>query len=105
MATIPKKLKIGGEVWRLRVAKMLYKSPHVLGYCDPDRKVIALKKDLDGAELLATFLHELIHAAWPEGVVSETTEEKILEAIDLKIAEALISSKLIDPKKIKLPKK
>jgi hypothetical protein len=54
---------VGEETYSLRfVAKIPGESSETLGLCDPESRVIYVKKGLSKAMLFRTVTHELIHA-------------------------------------------
>lgn len=56
----PKLVRVGDEDYRVCFARKLKNGD--LGYCDSDMKLITISRDQDPDEMLATFLHEVLHA-------------------------------------------
>jgi hypothetical protein len=56
----PKLVRIGDVDYRVCFAKKLKNGD--LGYCDDDMKLIAISRDQEPEEMLATFIHETLHA-------------------------------------------
>lgn len=55
---IPKKIKIGGHIWKVDLKELTGK----MGECDYANLIITLDKRAVRTQLEVTFLHELLHA-------------------------------------------
>lgn len=92
---IPKSLRIKGKLWRVYIEPV---EKCRLGECDdddegacyPKLREIHLSSELRGRRLREIFAHELLHALLPyEGLVSITTEHKVINAMQAPLAEVL----------------
>jgi hypothetical protein len=57
----PTELLIAGESWRLAFVDQI-EGKDTLGMCDPNNKVIFIKRGLSRKETLKTAIHEVFHA-------------------------------------------
>ena len=79
-----KHVTVKGAKYKIKIVKELYDSvtgEPIMGSCDPVKKVICLKEDMDENEFLKTFLHELLHAVVFEVSLYQVIDEKIVEII------------------------
>lgn len=60
-----------------------------LGLMNPDAKTIHVDPEQSRREVEATWVHELLHAIWPTGVVDEKTEEKIIRKLEYRLRDAV----------------
>lgn len=95
---IPTTVVIGGKVWRVRLTHGLRKRERAYGLCTPELRLIEIDADQSVKMQLVTYIHEATHAAFPKGVVSDRTEERIIEALDGKLYDAFIKSGLLGKK-------
>jgi len=65
---------------------------------DPATKTIRISEEVRGRERVATLLHELLHLAFPESVVSDDVEEQIVAQIEYPLLQALEEVGLIHKK-------
>lgn len=66
-----------------------------MGRCDYHTQTILIKKGLNPQDVCVTLIHEIIHALFPPDVVSQTTEEIIVESLDSTLKDALYSMGLL----------
>lgn len=92
---IPRTLKIGGETWKIRLVTGFAKRTGKFGYCNPNIHTITIERDMTDHMVGVTFIHELLHAVWPEGLVEAEVEEKLVEILDSRLFAALKRSKII----------
>lgn len=83
----------GGRIRIIEKPNPRIRSPYsarmwkVLGYWDPGERVIVLKADMDPAQMWATLLHEITHAALYDTAahlgLKQHQEEQVCEALGL----------------------
>ena len=61
-AQYPKSVLINNEVYRVQFVVKPDREKSTLGLCDPDKKVIRIKKGLSAKERMSTYVHEVLHA-------------------------------------------
>lgn len=93
---MPRTIRIGEDVWKVKQDYPLVHPKYGLsdGLCDFDAKTIWLSRRLSMKAKQETLLHELLHAVWPEGIVSHRVEEKIVHGIDEKLLKVILENKL-----------
>lgn len=90
---IPNKMKIQGRTWRIRLRKGLERRTGDIGHCIRYSRTIDIDADLSQAEQEETLLHEILHAIFPDDIVGDRTEEKIVEALDGHLYAILVHNK------------
>lgn len=78
---IPRFLKIKRSKWRIIADKNAFDSKKLNGLCVFRTHQIFLDPDLPRNEFEVVFLHELLHAVFPIGVVGNRKEEELVEAL------------------------
>jgi hypothetical protein len=92
---IPKKLRIDGKIWRVRKSSTLLKREGNLGMCVPSDRYISISTEQTRLESEETFLHEILHSVFPNNLVGDATEEKIVESLSVALYDVLINNKLV----------
>lgn len=87
-------LKIDGNPWRVQFVPGLEAATGDLGMCTRYNHSIKIDADQTRLEQESVLLHELLHATWPPDVVGDTTEEKIILALEEKLFAVLHENKL-----------
>lgn len=64
---IPKKLKVGGLVYKIKEVDVVDGSTENWGYCNRKDLIIEIRKDMAKERKEETFLHELLHACDHQG--------------------------------------
>jgi hypothetical protein len=90
---IPSTLRIGRIRWRVRLVKGLVDRENLKGSCHPGTRTIELDAGLSRRELEVTFVHEILHALWPAGMVPRQ-EEPIVLRMEEKLYQLLASGQL-----------
>lgn len=91
---IPGKVKIGKRSWTVKLVKGLNKKKHILGLCDSETYTILIDADQTPRSRQITFLHELLHAVFPNSKLCNATEEMIVEHLDEKLFEIFENNSL-----------
>lgn len=91
---IPTKLKINGKVWKIINDYREIDTEKYLGLCYHDTREIFLNSKLSRNKLEEVFIHEYLHALFPEGVISGPKEEIIVEALAKGLHRSMRSSGL-----------
>lgn len=78
---IPDELKIRRSTWRIVIDDKIENTHNAVGLCIYSTKRIVLSPDQSRNELEDTFLHEILHACFPNGIVADRTEEKIVRRL------------------------
>ena len=86
---IPRSFSILGRKWIVEERKVIEHDREVRGLCLPGRRKILLQEDLGGYDRLEVFLHEVLHAGFPHGVVGSEKEEQICHALDAALADVV----------------
>jgi hypothetical protein len=75
---------IRGREWTVvfRPAPMMVDGVECAGATYRKRRVIELADNLEGDELYETLLHEALHAAFPEALVTDQKQEQIISNLD-----------------------
>lgn len=92
---IPKKLRIDGKIWRIQKSSTLLKRESLLGMCIPVDRYISISTEQSRSEREETLLHEILHGIFPEGIVKDATEERIVEALANSLYEIIRTNKLL----------
>ena len=92
---IPRTLKIGKRKVRVHKVRALKKRTGAYGIYDSDPPRIRIDSDQSQYLQRVTFIHEILHAIFPRGVVSLSVEEKIVESMDTPLYELLKKNRLI----------
>lgn len=85
----PERLIIRGEVWVIKFVKTL--PGRGWGLCDPSEKLITLRHTLPKGQLLATLIHEIIHAIEYE-YDFELPNHDDLETLDEGLADVILQN-------------
>jgi Zn-dependent peptidase ImmA (M78 family) len=91
MNTIPKKLKIGGFIWKVIESKDISYEGNCYGSTHFDSQTIYLNPDIPQQKKTETLLHEIIHACmWQCGLNrtfsikdKEITEEDVVQPLSM----------------------
>lgn len=67
------------------------------GYTEANEKTISLEESEDNDRLRETWIHELLHAVFPPGILSYKKEEQIVSGMAGTLARALCDSKISLP--------
>ena len=59
---IPREVKVGDAVYRVRFVRQIPRGPEYIGYCCAESQTIYIKTKLSKADRLSTYVHELLHA-------------------------------------------
>lgn len=92
---IPKKMRIGGRIWRIKRSKTLQKRQGLLGVCVPDERYISIDCTQTVEQQHITFLHELLHAIFPQNIVGDKTEENIVSKLEEKLHNILVYNRIV----------
>lgn len=88
---LPRSLSINGELWTVVLKPMAKRGLH--GLCNYRKREIIIDVELPLLEREETFLHEVMHACWPERWPS--TEEKMIRRLSPRLLDALKSARWI----------
>lgn len=94
---IPHKLKIRRSKWTVKFDDKIEQTEKAVGLCIRSTKQIFISPNQDRNEIEETFIHELLHACWPEDICSDRLEEKIVAPMAEVLYNALKESKLLVP--------
>lgn len=86
---IPKKLKIRRSTWKVELDETIEQTENAVGLCIPGSKKIVISPNQTRNEREETFLHELIHACWPDDVCGPRMEENIVNKLAPVLLKAL----------------
>lgn len=88
---IPRRVKLRGRWWSVRLtSKPKRAEMHGLrGLCDLDERAIWIDRSCGRPERELTYVHEVLHAIWPRGVVTHEAEEELISALERPLAEAI----------------
>lgn len=80
----PYKFKHNYRTWTIKLKKKITndQGQELLGLCHTDTHVIDISEAQNNEEKRATLLHELLHAAFPPGVVGHKKEEQIVSGLE-----------------------
>lgn len=92
---IPIKLKIRRSDWTIKFDKDIETTEKAVGLCIRDTKRILISPNQDRNEIEETFIHELLHACWPEDTCSHRLEEKLVERVAAVLTKTLRDNKLL----------
>jgi hypothetical protein len=85
---IPERATLRGRRWRVYIEKT-EDMRGLRGLADLDEKTIHIDPRVDRQEREVTYVHELLHAIWPPGVVDEETEEKLVRGLEYHLHRAV----------------
>lgn len=85
----PTEIFIKGESWRITFVDVI-EGKDTLGLCDPNNKVIHIRRGLKKDELFKTFIHELCHAA--EDSYSIKVSHKAVYKLEEAIFDILVNN-------------
>lgn len=94
---IPRKLKIRRSKWTVKFDDKIEQTEKAVGLCIRSTKQIFISPNQDRNEIEETFIHELLHACWPEDVCSDRLEEKIIAPMAGILYSALKEGRLLVP--------
>lgn len=86
---IPKKLKIRRSTWKVEIDETIEETEDAVGLCIPSSRKIVLSPNGTRNEREETFLHELLHACWPDDACGARLEEKIVGELAPVLLKAL----------------
>lgn len=88
---IPKKIKVGGHIYKVEVVDRVETDPgeNNCGDCDWQINRIRVKKDLPESQKAETFLHEIIHAC------NTDMAEKEVNNLSFKLYQVLADNDLL----------
>lgn len=78
---IPKRLRIGSKVWKIVSDSTKFDSARLDGICVFRTRTIYLNNMIDRDEYEITYLHELLHALWPNNIITSKMEEKLVDKL------------------------
>jgi hypothetical protein len=58
----PKEIKIGDEVYQIKFVNKVFGEARTAGMCDPEKRIIHIKRGQSLTETFNTFVHEVLHA-------------------------------------------
>lgn len=90
---IPPKLKIGDENWEVFLTLPMRGQP--VGYCLKQDNVMLIDATADKHEMSITFLHEILHAIWPDNQVGASKEEFMVDYLSKELYAVLRKNKLL----------
>lgn len=90
---IPDKVKIGRSTWKVIVSDSI-DSYGAIGLCVYGDKEIFLSPNQTRNEMEETFLHELLHACWPDDECSPKLEEKLISKLSPILLKTLKANKV-----------
>lgn len=93
---IPKKLTIRKSKWEVTLTRGHKKldTRRYRGMCYLNTRQIFIDSGLTRNEREETFVHELLHACWPEGVCGNRLEEAIIESLSRTLYDVLKKNRL-----------
>lgn len=91
---IPRKVRIRKTMWKVSMNDDIEHKHNAVGMCNYKAKEIILSPNQPRNELEETFLHEILHACWPETACSQKLEEKIIGEMSPVLFEVLKKYKL-----------
>lgn len=102
---LPKKLKIGRNVWKIRYGSetenFFMDESDVMGLTLLDDRVILINANIPKKYIPEVIVHEIMHASLPvsdgprKKITSQAHEERIITAMAPGVAEALCKIKLV----------
>lgn len=91
--SLPGSFTILGTNYKVKLVKKI-DNEGSLGICDPDKRLIKIRKDLLVEDMEATFLHELTHAIlFTLGYNELSEDERFVEQISQAIYQVIKTSK------------
>lgn len=79
---IPKKLKIGGHVYKIKfldIVRLDGLTGDEMGYCDKEKNEIRIQKGMSQSQTEETLIHEILHGI--NNVVSHETTESLAHSL------------------------
>lgn len=73
---IPKKMKIGGHIYKVEVVNLIDNDENIFGQCCADTNTIRLKKTSSQSTQDVAFIHEIFHVINCHVINWEVDEEK-----------------------------
>lgn len=89
---IPRRVKLRGRWWSVRLTSRKRKRAEMRGLrglCDLEARVIWIDANADRLEREVTYVHEVLHALFPPGVVAGDVEERIVSELEGPLAAAI----------------
>lgn len=89
---IPRRVKLRGRWWSVKTTSRRRKREEMrglAGMCDLETRTIWLDAKGTRLERELTYVHEVLHAIWPRGEVTNEAEEKLILALERPLAEAI----------------
>jgi len=92
-----KSMNILGVKYRVKLMDLI--THQVEGYCDREKKVIAIEKKLleNPEKFYSTLAHEVGHALWVEGSIIQTGIPHEVEEIIVDLMSRVFYSEVIEP--------
>jgi len=91
---IPRKVKIRKATWKVSINEDIERKHNAVGLCKYNAKEIILSPNQPRNELEETFMHEILHACWPEDECSQKLEEKIIRKMSPVLFEFFKKNKI-----------
>jgi hypothetical protein len=91
----PFKFRHNGMLWTVKQVKKFPDNADLLGQCDTMTHTIRIHEEQSPQSKLATLLHELLHMSFPNNIVKDSTEEKIVSGLELPLLDALASTGML----------
>lgn len=85
---IPRSIRLRGAIYRVRTSRSLNRLETMATF-DEKSRTITLAHGLSLRQREEAFLHEVLHAVFPNGVVPSKVEESVVEGLDEPLLEAL----------------
>jgi hypothetical protein len=96
---IPRSVTVRGKRVRISQVKRPGKSngetQRLEGYYVPDDKRMEIRRRSSRLERERTFVHEVLHACFPQRVVSDEDEERIVSKMEVPMHQLLVSGQLV----------
>jgi hypothetical protein len=94
---IPRSLKIRKSMWRVILNKNAFDSTMYNGLCVSRSHKIFVDPRLPRNDVEMIFIHELLHACFPFGIVGYHNEERIVKKLAETLYAAMRDGKLLRP--------
>lgn len=95
------RLVLDGDEWRVRTwpGPFVYldkgeASSPCVGLTEREERTITLALGVAGPDLADNFLHEILHAVWPAGIVDAEMEERLVTGLEHRLRAALTRNRL-----------
>lgn len=91
---IPTNIQINDSTWTIQLDAEIEKTHGAVGLCIYDLQKILISPNQDRNEIEETFIHELLHACFPDNVCSPKLEEKIVKQLSITLTKTLRDNKI-----------